>query len=112
MTTKAKQAARQAALDKLQAWHLEKGIQDFPKRLGLSVNEKKFREVSFRTRNNVKIEDSTPEDFIVSHTPVMLTTFEKPVAYIITYRVWFPSPEGKVKSTISIRFSFCRNIYW
>ncbi len=105
MTTKAKEAARHTALEKLQEWHLSKGIKNFPLRLGLSVNEKKFREVSFRAPDGVDFDDAEPEDFIISHVPVQLTTHDAPVAHHVMYRVWYPTPEGKVKSTITIRFS-------
>lgn len=105
MTTKAKEAARQTALEKLQAWHLSKGIENFPKRLGLSVNEKKFREVSFRARDGVSIDDAEPEDIIINFEPLTVTSHHETVAYNVTYRVWYPSPEGKTKSHVSVRFS-------
>lgn len=104
MTTISKKEKRQIALDRLQKWHKEHNITNFPKRLGISTNEKKFREISFRAPRGVELEDAEAEDFIVSTEPVYGWGNEV-TARIVTYRVWLPSKDRKIPGTCSIRFS-------
>ncbi|MFC1756236.1 hypothetical protein ACFLZK_02485 [Patescibacteria group bacterium] len=98
-----KREKRQELLKELQDIHKEIGVENFPKRFGISTNEKKFREISFRVKKGVEEQDATADDIIVSKQPVYGMNHSI-VAYAITYRIWLPQEGGKFPGTYTIRF--------
>lgn len=104
MTIKSKKEHREILLKALQKWHHDLGIKDFPKRFGISTNEKKFREISFRTKKNIPEDQATVEDIVVNNVPVYGMDHNI-VGYVITYRVWLPFLRGKFPGYINVRFS-------
>ena len=104
MTIKSKKEQREKLLESLQEWHSQLGIDNFPRRFGISTNEKKFREISFRVEENIPREQATVDDIVVSKQAVYGLNHNV-VGYIITYRVWLPALDGKFPGFITVRFS-------
>lgn len=100
----AKQDAKEMLLQKLKKWHEERGIVDFPKRYGITTNEKKFREFSFRIADGIKLEEASVESIITNCVPITVVG-NKIVGYNVTYNAWFPSSEGRKPGVITIRFN-------
>jgi len=104
MTVKTNKDFRETALEKLASWHKSHGIYNFPKRLGISTNEKKFREISFRLPDGVSMKEAEPRDFI-SNLDKIYGMDQKVVGYAITYNVWLPSLGEKVPGQTTVRFN-------
>ena len=104
MTTKAKEQLRDKALQVLRNWHSDIGINDFPKRVGFTVNAKKFREFSFRSSDIADESNIKAEDFIISHQPIK-NSLGTSVAHLITYSVWYPGSDGRIPGNLTVRFS-------
>lgn len=91
-------------MKELQEWHKDLGVEDFPQRFGISTNEKKFREISFRVKKGIPESEATVEDVVVNKQPIYGRN-HMIVGYTITYRNWLPSEEGKFPGYVTIRFS-------
>ncbi len=88
----------------LQEWHENLGIENFPQRFGITTNEKKFREISFRVKKNTLESEATADDVIVSKQTIYGMNHTV-AGYSVSYRVWLPSDEGKFPGYITVRFS-------
>lgn len=98
-----KNKKRNDLLMDLISWHEERGIHDFPKRLGISTNNKKFRELSFRVEDYIDISEATADNVIVNKQEIYGFNHTL-VAYSITYRIWYPTVDGKKPGILTIRF--------